>query len=73
MGKSKAEKKARGKGKLAKFPKKKCCDSKKRCGRCPLLMLKEGTLPEGYTVHRRKLVKVGAKPGKRDGAKRKAA
>jgi len=31
--------------------------SKPRCGRCPLRMLAEGTLPEGYTVRKRKLVK----------------
>ena len=52
MGKGK-----KGKGEVAKLPKKKCCESKTRCGRCPLRMLKEGTLPEGYTVHKRKLVK----------------
>lgn len=44
-------------GKVAKLPKKKCCVSRTKCGRCPLRMLKEGTLPEGYTVHKRKLVK----------------
>lgn len=57
MGKSK-----KGKGEVAKLPKKKCCESKSRCGRCPLRMLKEGTLPTGYTVHKRKLVKVGDVP-----------
>ena len=31
--------------------------SKNKCRRCPLLMLKQGTLPEGYTVKKRKLVK----------------
>lgn len=31
--------------------------SKSRCNRCPIRMLKEGTLPDGYTVKRRKLVK----------------
>ena len=40
-----------------KLPKKKCCVSKDKCRRCPLLMLKLGTLPEGYTVKKRKLVK----------------
>ena len=45
----------KGKGKL---PKKKCCVTKVRCTRCPLRMLKEGTLPEGYTVKKRKLVKL---------------
>ena len=39
-------------------PKKKCCVSKSRCKRCPIRMLKAGTLPPGYTVKRRKLVKV---------------
>jgi len=40
-----------------KLPKTKCCVSKSRCGRCPIRMLKEGTLPDGYTVKKRKLVK----------------
>ncbi|MFC6153758.1 hypothetical protein [Nocardioides yefusunii] len=53
MGKGKKEKQA-----VAKLPKKKCCESKTKCGRCPLRMLKEGTLPAGYTVHKRHLVKV---------------
>ena len=39
------------------LPKKNCCVSKEKCRRCPLLMLKLGTLPEGYTVKKRKLVK----------------
>ncbi|UYM05956.1 hypothetical protein [Solicola gregarius] len=39
-------------------PKKKCCTSKPKCKRCPLRMLSEGTLPKGYTVKKRKLVKV---------------
>jgi hypothetical protein len=39
-----------------KLPKKKCCESKSACNRCPLRMLKEGTLPPGYTVRKRKLV-----------------
>ena len=55
-GKKKAEK-------VAKLPKKKCCVSAPKCQRCPLRMLKDGTLPEGYTVHKRKLVKAG--PGKK--------
>lgn len=38
-------------------PKKKCCVDKPRCKRCPLRMLAEGTLPDGYTVRKRKLVK----------------
>ena len=36
----------------------KCCTSKPRCRRCPIRMFSEGTLPEGYTVKRRRLVKV---------------
>ena len=43
--------------KKGKLPKKKCCVSKDKCRRCPLLMLRLGTLPEGYTVKKRKLVK----------------
>jgi hypothetical protein len=46
------------------LPKKKCCVSKDKCKRCPLLALKRGTLPEGYTVKKRKLVKVGPKKGR---------
>jgi hypothetical protein len=38
-------------------PKTKCCVSDERCKRCPIRMLKEGTLPQGYTVKKRKLVK----------------
>jgi hypothetical protein len=52
-------------GKKAKLPKSKCCVSKDRCKRCPLRMLKEGTLPEGYTVKKRKLVKVDKKKAKK--------
>ncbi|CAB4730278.1 MAG: hypothetical protein F2667_13275 [Actinobacteria bacterium] len=46
---------------VAKLPKRECCVSKSKCGRCPLRMLKEGTLPSGYTVKRRKLVRVDGK------------
>jgi hypothetical protein len=56
-GKKKAGSKARSK-KAKGLPKGKCCVSKDRCKRCPIRMLKEGTMPEGYTVKRRKLVKV---------------
>jgi len=50
-----------------KLPKRECCVSKDRCGRCPIRMLKEGTLPEGYTVKKRKLVRVdGGKVSKKD-------
>ena len=47
--------------KVAKLPKLECCESKPKCGRCPLRMLKEGTLPSGYTVRKRKLVRVDGK------------
>ena len=46
---------------VAKLPKLECCASKPKCGRCPLRMLKEGTLPAGYTVKKRKLVRVDGK------------
>lgn len=46
-------------------PKSECCVSKDRCKRCPIRMLKEGTLPDGYTVKKRKLVKVDKKTGKK--------
>ncbi|WP_200951203.1 MULTISPECIES: hypothetical protein [unclassified Nocardioides] len=49
----------------SKKPKSKCCVSKDRCKRCPLRMLKEGTLPSGYTVKKRKLVKVDKKTAKK--------
>ncbi len=53
-------------GKSAKLPKTECCASKKKCDRCPLRMLKDGTLPSGYTVKRRKLVRVdGGKVSKK--------
>ena len=48
----------KGKGKL---PKKKCCVSKDKCRRCPILALKKGNLPAGYTVKKRKLVHVDGK------------
>jgi hypothetical protein len=62
---SKVNGKKAGKGKVARLPKKECCVSRTKCGRCPLRMLKEGTLPEGYTVKKRKLVKVKKKVGKK--------
>lgn len=65
MGKSKDK----AAGKVAKLPKKKCCVSTTKCNRCPLRMLKEGTLPPGYTVKKRKLVKVGVKPVAKPAAK----
>ncbi|WP_435742166.1 hypothetical protein [Nocardioides sp. SYSU DS0663] len=51
----------KAKEKTRKLPKRECCVSKTKCGRCPLRMLKEGTLPEGYTVKKRKLVRVDGK------------
>ena len=48
-------------GKSRKLPKLKCCVSKDRCGRCPLRMLKEGTLPDGYTVKHREVVRLDGK------------
>ena len=60
-------------GKKKGMPKSKCCVSKDRCKRCPLRMLKEGTLPDGYTVKKRKLVKVGKKAGKKVGTLPEAA
>jgi len=52
-------------GKARKLPKVECCASKKRCDRCPIRMLKEGTLPVGYTVKKRKLVTVDGKKVKK--------
>lgn len=47
-------------GKALKLPKTECCVSKTRCDRCPIRMLKEGTLPTGYGVRKRKLVRFDA-------------
>ena len=44
-----------------KLPKRECCVSRRKCDRCPLRMLKEGSLPSGYTVKKRKLVRVDGK------------
>ena len=52
---------SKSKATVRKLPKVKCCVSKKRCGRCPIRMLKEGTLPPGYTVKRRELVRLDGK------------
>lgn len=46
-------------GKALKLPKTTCCVSKSRCDRCPIRMLKEGSLPSGYGVHKRELVRLG--------------
>jgi hypothetical protein len=50
-----------GKGGKARVPKVECCVSSSKCKRCPLRMLKEGTLPDGLTVKRRKLVRTDGK------------
>jgi hypothetical protein len=47
--------------KKSRIPKTKCCVSKSRCSRCPIRMLKEGSLPDGYAVKKRKLVRVDGK------------
>jgi hypothetical protein len=49
---------------VPKQPKKKCCSDRPRCKRCPIRMLAAGTLPDGYTVKRRRLVKL-EKAGKK--------
>jgi hypothetical protein len=56
------------KSKARKLPKTKCCVSSSKCGRCPLRMLKEGTLPDGYAVKKRVLVRAkdGKKASKKD-------
>ena len=55
------------------MPKSKCCEDKPRCGRCPLRALAEGTLPPGYTVKKRRLVKVGKADAVLARSSRKAA
>jgi hypothetical protein len=53
---------------VPKRPRKKCCSDTPRCKRCPIQMLAAGTLPEGYTVKKRRLVKVDkAKPATKKG------
>ena len=61
MGKKKSGAAGKGSAKksvLVKLPKTKCCESRSKCGRCPLRMLKEGTPPPGYTVKKRRLVRM---------------
>ena len=53
--------KSKGKAKKVSLPKAKCCVSKSRCKRCPIRMLKEGTLPDGLTVKKRQLVTTDGK------------
>jgi hypothetical protein len=60
-GKKKAAKAALKGAGTRKLPKTECCVSKKRCDRCPIRMLKEGSLPAGYTVHKRRLVRLDGK------------
>ena len=57
-GKKAAKKAAKGGTAVRRLPKVECCVSKKKCDRCPLRMLKEGSLPEGLTVKKRRLVRV---------------
>ena len=64
--------KKKSKGKVRKLPKTKCCVSKPRCGRCPIRMLKEGTLPEGYTVKKRVLVRADGKKATKKGLQKAA-
>ena len=72
MGKGKKKGTKAKKGKLAKLPKKKCCESRDRCNRCPLRMLKEGTLPSGYTVKKRVLVRADGKKVTKKGLQKAA-
>ncbi|MDN5571931.1 MAG: hypothetical protein L0G22_11890 [Propionibacteriaceae bacterium] len=52
--------------KAPRIPKSKCCVSKPKCKRCPLRMLRDGTLPSGYAVKRRRLVRIdGGKVSKK--------
>ena len=55
-------------GKKVVLPKTKCCVSSTRCDRCPIRLLKEGSLPSGYGVHKRRLVRLDA-DGKKCGTK----
>ncbi|MBA3277647.1 MAG: hypothetical protein H0U22_02785 [Geodermatophilaceae bacterium] len=52
-------------------PKKRCCLSRPRCKRCPVRMLAEGRLPEGYTVKKRKLVKLEKVAGNKTAKQRR--
>jgi hypothetical protein len=63
VGKKKDRKKAAKAARQAPacLPKTECCVSKNRCKRCPIRMLKEGTLPEGLTVRKRVLVTTDGK------------
>ena len=54
-----------------KRPKSECCSSKPRCNRCPIRMLEEGTLPPGYAVRKRKLVRIDELGNELSGASEK--
>lgn len=60
-----------------RVPKTKCCVSSSRCGRCPIRLLAEGNLPDGYTVKKRRLVReplvIGTKQGKKSKQSKKVA
>lgn len=60
-----------------RVPKVKCCVSETRCGRCPIRLLAEGNLPDGYTVKKRRLVRceplVVTKKGKKSSKATKLA
>lgn len=59
----------------ARLPKEECCLDRPRCKRCPIRALAEGTLPAGYTVRRRRLVRVedaGEGPERLEDGKKKA-
>ena len=64
--------KKRKQQKLRKLPKTKCCVSRTRCERCPIRMLKEGTLPDGYTVKKRVLVRADGKKVTKKGLQKAA-
>lgn len=49
-----------------------CCVDKPRCKSCPIRMLKDGTLPEGWTVKKRRLVTLDGAPVTKKQAKRAA-
>jgi len=58
---------------LGAVPKTKCCESRSKCDRCPLRMLKEGTLPVQYAVRKRRLVHADTKaPVSKDELPKKA-
>lgn len=40
-----------------RVPKVKCCVSDERCGRCPIRLLAEGNMPDGYSVKKRRVVR----------------